>query len=483
MRVLVTGATGFVGRALVPLLQREGHRVTVWARSAARAQARLGGDVEISGPAGARSLEAVVEACDAIVNLAGEPIVGGRWTAARRRALRESRVTFTTALVHAIERTRRRPSVLVSASAVGYYGDRGAEVLNEASLPASDFLGQLCQDWERAALDAESLGLRVVALRMGVVLGRDGGALARMLPPFRLGVGGPLGSGRQYAPWIHLHDLVRVVARAIADERFRGPINVVAPQAVTNRELSRALGAALRRPAVCSVPAVALRALFGEAATVLLSSQRIEPRALHELGYAYRFASVDSALDHIVNGPPVEVGPLASAVDARGSELGQRYLEKNPPAAELRATTTISAPLDETFAFFSKAENLGMLTPSAMDFAIAGSPAVIGENAVIEYRLRVGPVPIGWRSRIVSWRPGEGFVDLQEAGPYRSWWHEHAFRADGAVTVMEDRVCYTPPLGVLGRLANRLFIQPTLKRIFRYRADVIQLRFGTADPR
>jgi ligand-binding SRPBCC domain-containing protein len=370
--------------------------------------------------------------------------------------------------------------VLVSGSAVGYYGDRASEVLSEDAAPGNDFLAQLCRDWEAAAHPAEGLGLRVVMLRTGVVLGRDGGALAQMLPPFRLGAGGPVGSGRQYLPWIHLHDLVAIIAAALVDERVRGPVNGVAPEPVTSREFATALGRALHRPAILPTPAFALRVIFGEAATVLLGSQRVEPAALGRLGFSFAFPTLEGALANILGGPPVAVRPLQGPTDAYGSASGTRYLEKHRPTYELRTTTMVKAPLAETFAFFSEAENLGMLTPSAMRFSIKGRAPAVGEDATIEYRLRIGPVPITWRSRIVGWMPRAGFVDFQERGPYGSWWHEHSFRPVGSSTLMEDRVCYAPPFGLVGRIINRMFIVPTLRRIFQYRADAIRLRFGVA---
>jgi uncharacterized protein len=479
MRILITGATGFIGRALVPVLQRDGHAIVAWVRSESRARARLGADIKtVDAGAGAGALTAAIEGCDAVVNLAGEPIVAGRWSAARRKRLRDSRVGVTTDLVQALAAARRRPAVLVSGSAVGYYGNRGGEILGEGAAPGVDFLAQLCQDWEAAAREAGKLGLRVVTLRTGAVLGRDGGALAAMLPAFRLGLGGPMGSGRQYLPWIHLHDLVGIIAAAVVDDRLTGPVNGVAPEPVTNREFATALGRAIGRPAALPVPGVALRAILGKAAGVLLDSQRVDPAALRRAGFSFMFPALDAALADILGGPIVTIGALTGPVDARGSESGRQYLERRPPTRELRMTTVVNAPLDETFAFFSKAGNLGMLTPAAMRFSIDGPAPMISEGTSIAYRLRVASVPMTWRSRIVNWMPGSGFSDFQEGGPYRSWWHEHSFRASGTSTVMEDRVCYAPPLGALGRLANRLFIVPTLRRIFRYRADVIRLRFG-----
>jgi hypothetical protein len=470
MRVFVTGATGFIGRALIPRLQRDGHAVVAWVRSPARARGLLGAEVElVQADAAPDALVAAIARADAVVNLAGEPLMGGRWTAARRAVLEDSRITVTEQLVRAMAEAKSCPRVFMSGSAVGYYGDRADERLTEASSGGDDFLARLCRRWERAAQDAERLGVRVVLLRTGVVLGRAGGALAQMLPPFQVGVGGPIGSGMQYLPWIHLHDLVKVIAVALVDERYRGPVNGVAPEQATSRTFARALGRALHRPALLPVPALALKAIFGEAATVLLASQRVDSRVLQEHQFSFDFPTLDSALEDIVGGASVTIAPASSRPEGAGAA---RY--------ELRARTVIEAPLEETFAFFSKAANLGVITPAAMRFAIQGQVPPMATGAVIDYRVRVGPLPVHWRTRITSWEPGRCFADLQEQGPYRFWWHEHTFQADGSRTVMEDRVYYTPPLGLVGRLANRVFIRSTLRKIFQYRGDVIRLRFGVA---
>ncbi len=470
MRVFVTGATGFIGRALVPLLQREGHSVMAWARSERRARDLLGAAVEIiPAGAGSEALVPALERSDAVVNLAGEPLMGGRWTAARRAILADSRIEVTGQLVRAMAAAKMRPRVFISGSAVGYYGDRGDERLTETSASGDGFLAGLCREWEAAAQPAELLGVRVVLLRTGVVLGRAGGALAQMLPPFQFGLGGPVGSGTQYLPWIHLHDLVKIIAVVLADDRYRGPVNGVAPGEATSRSFARALGRALHRPARLPLPALALKAIFGRAATVLLASQRVQPRALDERRFEFDFPTLDAALADIVGGAQVTISRAQSRPEGAGEA---RY--------ELRTRTVIDAPLDEAFAFFSKAANLGVITPAAMGFSIQGQVPPMAQGAAIDYRVRVGPLPVRWRTRITRWEPGRSFVDLQEAGPYRFWSHEHTFQADGARTVMEDRVYYAPPLGILGRVANRLFISPTLKDIFRYRGDVIRLRFGTS---
>jgi uncharacterized protein (TIGR01777 family) len=299
--VFVTGATGFIGRALTSRLQHDGHSVVALVRSQARARSSLGDRVEmISASAGIGPMVSVLERCDGVVNLAGEPLMGGRWTAARRQVLEDSRVAVTDQLARAMAAAKPRPRVLVSGSAVGIYGDRGGEQLSEASSLGDDFLARLCREWESAAQPAEASGVRVVELRTGVVLGPAGGALAQMLPPFKLGLGGPIGTGGQYLPWIHLNDLVEIIVAALVDDRYRGPVNGVAPEEATSRSFARALGRALHRPSFLPTPAFALKAIFGEAASVLLASQRVAPHVLKTLGFAFRFPTLAAALEDIV---------------------------------------------------------------------------------------------------------------------------------------------------------------------------------------
>lgn len=293
MRVLITGATGFVGQALVRRLLEAGHELRAIARDPVRAAASLGPQVTLFEPT---ALEKSLEGVDGVVNLAGEPIAGTRWTPEKKRQIKASRIELTGRLARAIAAMERRP-VLVSASAIGFYGDRGDEILTEVSAPGTDFLSEVCHEWETAAHQAET---RVVCLRIGLVLGAGGGALAKLLPLFSLGLGGPIGDGAMWWSWIHLHDLVEIMRVSLEDARYSGPINAVAPHPVTNAELTRALGRALSRPAILRAPPFALKLAFGEGSRPILDSTRVLPRALERLGFAFRFPALEEALRDIV---------------------------------------------------------------------------------------------------------------------------------------------------------------------------------------
>ena len=479
MRIFVTGATGFIGRALIMRLRGGGHEVCAWVRNESTARSLLGPELRLVGDAaGTPALAEEVARADAIVNLAGEPVLGGRWTAGRRRAISDSRISLTTAIVDAIEHASQRPAVLVSASAVGYYGDRGEELLDEQSPPGNDFLAKVCRAWEMAAMRAEEFGVRVFTPRIGIVLGADGGALAQMLPPFRFGAGGPIGSGRQWMPWIHLFDLVEIIATALADSRYAGPAIAAAPLPVTNREFAQTLGRVLHRPSLIPVPGLALRALFGEGAAVLTSGQRVNPARLRELGFNWQFEKLEAALRHVLNDDGPMIGPLRANSPQPENPHGSQYLQKRRPTYLLRHATRVAAPVSEVFSFFSRPQNLGVMTPADMHFQIkGGTPDQIQPEMTIDYSLRMGPLPLHWRTRIEVWLPQRLFIDSQERGPYRCWWHEHHFQPDGDATLMEDRVFFAPPFGMVGNLAGQVLVMPALRKIFRFRAQAMRLRF------
>ena len=296
MRIVLAGGSGFLGRALQARLRSDGHQVLVLTRRPPSEAT----DMRAWNPNGTVGDWATgLDGADAIINLAGEGIAEARWTTARKEALRASRVLSTRSLVAALEHVPRRPAVFVTASAVGYYGDRGSAVVTESTPAGSDFLSRLCVEWESEATHASRL-TRLVLLRTGFPLHPSGGLLRNMLLPFRLGLGGPIGSGTQYVPWIHLDDWVEFVMRTIASPDARGAFNVTAPAPVTNAELTRALGRVLHRPAFIPVPRVALRLVLGELSNALLTGQRAIPDRAAELEFAFRFVTVEDALHDLL---------------------------------------------------------------------------------------------------------------------------------------------------------------------------------------
>jgi uncharacterized protein (TIGR01777 family) len=296
---VVTGATGLIGSRLVTALTDRGDEVTVFSRDPDRAASRLGVKTVAWDPEAGPAPADALAAADGVVHLAGES-VAQRWTAAAKQRIRSSREVGTENLVSGLRAAEPRPAVLVSSSAAGYYGDAGSKVLDESAPPSSDdsdFLAAVCVAWERAASEAVELGIRVALLRTGVVLDRSGGALAKMLTPFKAGIGGPIAGGRQYVPWIHVDDVVGMYLAALdGGSEWTGAFNVCAPEAVTNAEFARALGRALHRPALIPVPALTLRLLYGEMAAVVTGGQRMVPARALSSGYRFRHPELEPAL-------------------------------------------------------------------------------------------------------------------------------------------------------------------------------------------
>jgi hypothetical protein len=296
MDILVTGASGLVGTALVSSLTSSGHAVTRLVRGQPKAGEKTAHWEPMAGRIDASAFEGV----DAVVHLAGENIAA-RWTPTKKAKIRDSRVKGTQLLCETLTRLSSPPKVLVSASAIGYYGHRGEETLTDDSPPGQGFLAEVCRAWEAATEPARQQGIRVVQLRLGVVLSAAGGALAKMLPPFRLGLGGVLGSGQQYMSWIALDDVVGAMQHAIVTEALQGPTNAVAPRAVTNQEFTKTLGKVLGRPTAIPLPAFAARLMFGEMADeLLLASARIQPTKLLASGYQFHYPELEEALQHVL---------------------------------------------------------------------------------------------------------------------------------------------------------------------------------------
>jgi len=349
--------------------------------------------------------------------------------------------------VEAIGRLRRPPKVMVCASAIGFYGDRGEEILNEESPAGRGFLPYVCKAWESEALPASSRGTRVVRLRIGVVLSADGGALARMLPPFRLGVGGVLGTGRQYMSWVSLDDLCGIVEHVLLTESLSGAVNAVSPRPVTNREFTQTLAGALGRPALFSVPRCGARVALGELAdALLLASTRVLPAKLQASGFGFRHPDLSLAMAHIV-----------------------------PGVSNFNSTQWIGRPPVALFPFFASAGNLDTLTPPWLRFEILNPGAEMRSGALIDYKLRLHGIPLRWQSEIIQWDPPRRFVDVQRHGPYGLWVHDHRFEARDGGTLVHDNVHYCAPGGTLIR---KLFVQRDLDRIFSYRRERLEEQFA-----
>ena len=452
MRILLTGATGFVGHHLARRLLLAGHELSVLTRAEGPARRAFPFPARIfswdgqSGPPPAQSLEGV----EAVIHLAGEPVAARRWSAAQKRRILDSRVLGTRHLRQAVA---RQPGIkaFVSASAIGFYGDRGGEVLSEDSSAGDGFLAEVCRAWEAEVFQAGGAeSLRTVALRIGIVLGNEGGALAKLLPMFRWGVGGPVGGGQQWMSWIHIDDLARAFVEAVSNDAWRGPINAVAPHPVSNREFARTLGHVLHRPALLPAPGWGLKAAMGELSSIVLGSQRVQARRLEELGFRFEYGELSPALRELC-----------------------------PPGCDLFAADQwVDRPVDEVFRFFADARNLETITPPWMGFTVAAmSTPQIQQGTLIDYRLKVHGLPMKWRTLIEDWEPNRRFVDNQLRGPYSRWHHTHSFLPMSGGTLMRDRVHYRLPLGMLGRAAAHWKVRRDIEAIFSFRKQKIEVLF------
>ncbi len=461
MRILMTGATGLIGRELGKALAARGDTLACLVRDVSAARRRLPFPAECHAwdhtrPVPGEALHGV----EAVVNLAGEPVADKRWSASKKALIRESRVQGTQQLVRAVLQHGPGVAAFVQGSASGYYGERGDERLAASSTKGAGFLADVVQAWEAELrpLAEQRPQVRVPVVRTGIVLAREGGALAEMLPMFRLSASGRLGTGRQWTSWIHLDDIVGLFLHAL-DGAPSGILEGVAPQPVTNQQFTTALCRSLGVIENLPAPSLAIQALFGERAAVVLGSTRLEPQATQASGFRFRFETVEPALDDLL-------APLRD-----GIRLGvwEQWL---PHAAE------------EAWPFFCDANNLEDITPPFLAFRVLGtSTPVIGAGTLIDYRLKLNGIPIAWQTRIDTWDPPRRFIDLQAKGPYALWHHTHDFIPMAGGTLMRDTVRYRLPAGWLGALAGGGKVAGDVERIFDYRSRKIDERFGARGPR
>ena len=462
MHILLTGATGLIGKEVGKKLVAQGHRVTVVSRSPIRARMELPFPCSIHEWQGESDVfpDKALTDIDAVIHLAGEPVADGRWTEERKKKIHDSRVLGTRKVIEAIARNAnaaKQIQTFVCGSAVGFYGSRGDEVLNEQSAPGDDFLAQVVIDWENEAdaFTAINQG-RVAHIRTGVVLARHGGAMEKFLPLFQKGLGGRLADGKQWMSWIHFDDICNLFVFAVENEKAKGAINGTAPEPTRNDRFTVALARAIQRPVFLPVPESALKLALGEMSMAIIGSARVVPAKAQELGFEFQFPELVKALDEI-------------CLPLRGGQhemFAEQWVGKTP---------------DEIFPYFCSETNLEELTPKYMGFKVIGkSTKEIQEGTLIDYRLSLHGVPMKWRTRIEEWAPDSKFVDTQLSGPYKRWHHTHEFIPFAGGTLMRDRVQYKLPLGWLGDIAASWKVTDQVNDIFEFRRKKIAQLFGDA---
>lgn len=453
MKILMTGATGLIGRELGKKLVREGHTIRALTRNPKAAQItqcfpatffKWDGEKE---PVPTEALQGV----DVVINLAGEGIADRRWSEQRKKQLVDSRVGATRRLGESLSQSGIRPRLYIGASAIGLYGDKKSFPLVESAGPGEGFLPDLCRNWEAAHLGvaAESHTL----IRIGVVLSERGGFLAQVAPLFQKLGASRLGSGEQYISWIHIDDLVQVFLDAIAG-KISGVINGTAPNPVTNAEMTKALAKALHVVGMPPVPSLGLKLLYGELSQVLLEGQKVVPQILNESGFKFQYPRVESALEAL-----------------RG-DLG-------PGEQTLVTEVWLKSPRSEVFQFFCDERNLEKITPPEMLFKVLSrSTDQIQKGTLIDYDLRIRGVPVRWRTLIAEFVMNSHFVDEQLKGPYTKWRHLHTFEDLAGGTLMRDVVVYKVPMGLLGRWAASPLVDHDVREIFKFRSGAIRQFFG-----
>jgi uncharacterized protein (TIGR01777 family) len=447
MKVLITGATGLIGQQLGLELVRQGHSLVVISRNKSRALLDLPFPADVIEGDLMQGPVPLPQDLEAVIHLLGEGVADQRWSEEQKARILDSR---TQSSQHLIQSFQKMPPLWIQASAIGFYGDRGDESLNENSDKGEGFLSDVCQQWERAAEEALKKGAqREVRARLGIVLASQGGALAKMLTPFQAGVGGALGNGKQWMSWIHIQDAVRLFVECLKNENYKGVVHFVSPEPATNQDFSKKLCQHLNRLMGPPVPSLALKILFGEMAVVLLASQKVTPEKAIKNGFQFQFSELNQAFESVLP----------------GGSRGEEYLE-----------TYQYLPLkrQQVFSFFSKAENLEKITPEFLYFRITqSSTPQIQKGTEIEYRLKIHGFPAGWTTLIEDFESPRFFVDTALKSPYQKWHHTHIFEDLGPGTLVIDRVLYRLPMGYLGWLVGGALVKKDVKDIFKFRRSAV----------
>lgn len=460
MKIVLTGATGFVGKSLVKELLKNNHQLVILTRNSENAKkifkslplSYFNWDSEKDLP----PIEAF-ESCDAIINLLGENIAAKRWSNKQKNKIRNSRILGTKNLGERIKTLNQKPSVWVQASAIGVYPVLHEQEINESTQHGEGFLAQTCIDWENEAQKYSSFVERQNILRFGVVLGEGGGALSKLFPLFKMGAGGKVSNGEQYMSWIHIYDLVRLITYAVENNISEKVLNATSPFPVKNSEFTQALANSLHRPAIFPVPAFVLKLAMGELSSIVLDSQKVMPRETLKSGFEFKYLRIEVALDDITNN--IQFPPL----------------KKKCNQIKLESLLWIKKPKSEMFDFFKEAKNLEKITPDWLNFKITEqSSTSILEGTVFKYKLKLHGIPLFWTSKIINWRDGVEFSDYQISGPYKIWHHTHSFYECLDGTLMIDKVYFSLPFSPFSDLLAYLWVKRDVVKIFSYRNSIIQ---------
>lgn len=443
MKVLITGATGLVGKELATELIIDGHELIILSRDKERAKAKLNlpADYYNWEPASELAPKEAVQKADCVINLMGENLSAKRWSSKQKEKIYNSRVIGTKNLVQSINDHRDTPlEVFISTSAIGIYKANTNKPLDEGSAHGEDYLAKVCIDWENASKNVNAK--RIFNPRLGVVIAPNDGMMAQVLPLFRMGLGGPIGLGKQMMSWIHVEDLVRIYKQALSDNQFKGAFNAVAPQAVTNAKFSKALAKAIGVPNYFIAPPVMLKLVFGEMSQLMLDSVHVRALALEKESFKFNYPTIESAMEDVCNGT-------------------------------VKEAQFISRPVHEIISFFRTPENLSKLTPKEMNFKmLEGSDPEVKDKAIFNYQFNKYGLPMKWQSRIEDDENEAVFIDIQTKGPYKKWVHTHEFHSSKNGTLILDKVKYNMPFGILGNLALPI-VQKDISKIFEYRKKAL----------
>jgi len=440
-KILLIGGSGFLGNEIGIELVNAGYQINLLTREIKEDGCLSYPATQFCWESDGSVPESAIKGVDAIVNLSGESISAGRWTAAKKRRIVESRINTTRSVVQAAK--NHRIDTLIQTSAIGYYGDTGSSIADESTPMGRGFLAETASQWEQ---QLKTLGnTRLVTMRLGVVLGTSGGALPEILNPYALGFGGKIGNGKHFLSWIHVKDVCRFVIHAMENKEVTGIYNLTAPNPVSYEKLHEFFVSKFGGPRWLKIPSQIFKLVLGEKSQLLLMSQNVIPQNLVEIGFKFEFLNLEKCLE-----------------DLLGSDNSDCFI--------LDHKQWIPASTHQVWDFFSSEKNLEKLTPAFLKFRVDSmSTASIEENSLISYRLKIHGLPVKWRSKIINYDPENSFQDIQLSGPYRTWNHTHRFMELGEGTLIQDFVKYKIPLGAIGGLFANTFVKNDIEKIFQYR--------------